>query len=173
MYVNVIQRTEQRYYQTRSCHSLHCQTAVCDCAVSGSVPDGVMWHSPCTQRLTAAGSPLNILHSTPLLHNGSLQQAHLWIFSTLHHCSTMAHCSRLTFEYSQLSTTAPQWLTAAGSPLNILNSPPPLHTTYHGAVPLNSHHLITSSADAVTSDLQFADTTCGMTSQQCWQFRLQ
>jgi len=114
VYTTVIQRTEQRQYQIRSCHSLHCLTAACDSAVSISVPDGVMWHSPCTQ-----------------------------------------------------------WLTAACSPINFLNSPSLLHTTYHGAVPLNSHHLITSSADAVTSDQQFADTTRSMTSQQCWQFRLQ
>ena len=66
-----------------------------------------------------------------------------------------------------------QWLTAAGSPLNFLNSPPPLHTTNHGSVPLNSHQLITSSAGAVTSDRQFADGTCSIMSQQCWQFRLQ
>jgi len=108
VYTIVIQRTEQRQYQTRSCHKLNSQTAACDCAVAGLVPDGVMWHSPCTQ-----------------------------------------------------------WLTAAGSPLNFLDSPPLLHTTYLGAVPLKSHNLITSSADAVNSDQQFAHTTCGMTSQQC------
>jgi len=114
VYTIVIKHTEHRQYQTSSCHSLHCQTAACDCAVSGSVSDGVMWHSPCTQ-----------------------------------------------------------WLTAAGSPLNFLNSPTLLHTTYHGAVPLNSHNLITSSADSFTSDRQFADTTRSTTSQQCWQYRLQ
>jgi hypothetical protein len=221
VYKVLIQRTEQRQYRTGSCYSLQCQTAAGDCAVSGSVLGGVMWHSLCTQWLTAAGSPLNFLNPPPLLHttyhdavpscdihranSGSLQQAHLSIFSTPHHCSTspitvqychvtfivhtVAHCSRLTSQFWQPPTTAPHylswcstvmwhssctlWLTAAGSPLNFVNSPPLLHTTYHGAVPLNSHHLITSSADAVTSDRQFADTTCSMTSQQCWQFRLQ
>jgi hypothetical protein len=64
---------------------LHCQTAACDCAVSGSVLDGVMCHSPSTQ-----------------------------------------------------------WLTAAGWPLHFLNFPPLFDTTYHGAVPLNSHQLMIS-----------------------------
>ena len=38
VYTIVIQRTEQRQYQTGSCHSLQCETAACDCAVL----DGVM-----------------------------------------------------------------------------------------------------------------------------------
>jgi len=42
LYTFVIQSTEQRQYQTRSSHTLHCQIAACGCAVSGSVTDSVM-----------------------------------------------------------------------------------------------------------------------------------
>jgi hypothetical protein len=65
VYTIVIHHTEQRQYQIRSCHSLQCQTATCDCAVL----DGVMWHSPCTQWLTAAGSTLNFLNFPPPIMN--------------------------------------------------------------------------------------------------------
>ena len=143
VYTIVVQRTEQRQYQTRTCHSLHCLTAACDCAVL----DGVMWYSPCTQGLTAAGSPLNFLKFPPLLnttyhnavpscdihraHSSSLQQAHLSIFSTFHHCSTPS----ITVQYRHVTFTVHTVAHCLGSPLNFLNSPPPLHTTYHSAVP--------------------------------------
>jgi hypothetical protein len=142
VYTVVIQCTEQRQYQTGSCQSLHCQTAACNCVVSGSVLGGVKWHSPCTECLTAEVSSLYVLTFPPPLHttyhsavpscdilrahSGSLQQAHLSIFSPFDHCSiqpimvqyrhvtftvhTVAHCSRLTFQFSHFSTTAPQHL---------------------------------------------------------------
>jgi hypothetical protein len=77
----------------------------------------VMWHSPCTQWLTAAGSSLSFLTFPPPLHttyhsavsscdihrahSSSLQQAHLSIFSPFHHRSTPP----ITVQYPWTATT--------------------------------------------------------------------